>query len=385
MTTPSLWRSIGLSASVSIPIFQGSTFLYTLKDEITGYSHKKSAQGGWIEATLTLNCSQVDLEDWFELGIGRDIEIYDSSANCIFNGFVDIVDISVGGLSQSRGPLSSIANRVSVIYSTIDTSVDPPILGVRTRTSYNSDLSSQSKYGVITKLLSVGGVTESNALRYRDAYLRAFKDPRVSGSLSPRVVDPVITLRLKGYYEYLKFNPYNYKVGGLTSVSSKLTQIINSDPNSILTIGSIAPNPLQVPQWEDEDRSEESLVKTLVSLGDSSNERYIFKVLANRKVYYYKAPPPYDCRYVYSITDNQLLESSNQLEVEPWNLEPGEWVFTKDWLLGRGTDSLSEMEVDPRYFFIEEVQYTAPWSWSTVGSQKDKLRQIIAKLQVRGN
>jgi hypothetical protein len=384
MTTPSCLEQVGLIVQVGNPIFSGESFLFNLQESVDAYNHRKSAQGGYLDASVGAKVSQQDAEGWLEEGLGRDIEVLDSSLRTTFNGFVDQIEVSLGGKKEVRGPVSGIANRIAVIYSTIDTSVDPPVVGNRVLTPYASDLQSQSRYGIISKIVSLGGVTEVEAPQYRDSLLRALRIPKSSGTLSSDSASPYMSLKIKGYYEYFKFNSYTNLTGGTVNLSSKISSIIVADPNGIFTIRKLLANTFQVPAWEDEDRTEESLLKTLVGLGDTSDNRYTFGVYKDRQVVYDVAPPASDPVYTYSITDGAFLTNTDS-PVDPWRIEPCQWVFSKDWMLGRTTSGLSTvLEEDPRYRFIEEVVYTAPYGWSINGVQGSRLDQSLAKLQLRG-
>jgi hypothetical protein len=188
----------------------------------------------------------------------------------------------------------------------------------------------------------------------------------------------------------LKLNPYNSALTGLQNLSTKLTSIITGDPNSILSVGAISSNTFQVPAFEDEYRLEEALIRSLVGLGDASDNRYTFGVYEGRKVYYQQAPSIRFPKYTYSITDHQVLSAVGGTPIKPWLLRPGEWITSKDWFSGRTTPvdgasgASTELEQDPSIQFIEEVTYSSPWGWSMSGSQGDKLEQMLAKLQLRG-
>ena len=65
----------------------------------------------------------------------------------------------------------NIGNKVALVYSTVDTSVTPPAVGVRKKTAYANDTASQGRYGIIEKVLSSGGSTDANATNIRDTYI----------------------------------------------------------------------------------------------------------------------------------------------------------------------------------------------------------------------
>ena len=90
----------------------------------------------------------------------------------------------VSGLNVKRGPLLGIANKVAIVYSTVDTSVTPPAVGVRKKTAYAIDIASQNKYGIIEKILSSGGSTDANATNIRDTYIGDAHEPETTQTIT---------------------------------------------------------------------------------------------------------------------------------------------------------------------------------------------------------
>ena len=83
----------------------------------------------------------------------------------------------MGTLTAVRGPLLDVDNKVAVAYSTVDTSVSPPVVGMRDTTAFESDTDSQDQYAIQEYILSVGGSSETNAEQLRDVHLNDNKDP----------------------------------------------------------------------------------------------------------------------------------------------------------------------------------------------------------------
>ena len=88
----------------------------------SGYSHIINALGGYWSNSIKFFSERSNAEDWYDIGIGRDITCYNPSGNIIWNGFVNEIEVQLGTLTATRGPLINIANRVDLVYSTIDTS-----------------------------------------------------------------------------------------------------------------------------------------------------------------------------------------------------------------------------------------------------------------------
>jgi len=138
-----------ISIHVSQPLARGGNWLFDVTGIQSSYSHTIQAVGGYWQANFTINDNQDNIEDWLADGLGRHIEVFNESQEMIWEGFVDEVSANLGALTVSRGMLLDIANRVSVVYTTVDTSTDPPTTGDQSETSVENDTTSQTKYGII--------------------------------------------------------------------------------------------------------------------------------------------------------------------------------------------------------------------------------------------
>ena len=157
-------QSISLSISAFDPLIVGSSLVDdSLGDKLDNgtYSHVISALGGYDNAMIKIVDQQIDLEDWLANGLMRHIEVYNPALVKIWEGFVNQIDIMLGGLSVTRGPVMQIGNNVALTYSTVDTTVSPPAIGMRATTAFNADTDSQTLYGVLETVLSAGEIIRS--------------------------------------------------------------------------------------------------------------------------------------------------------------------------------------------------------------------------------
>jgi hypothetical protein len=69
--------------------------------------------------------------------------------------------------------------------------------------------------------------------------------------------------------------------------------------------------------------------------------------------------------------------------VYPWDIRPGKWIRTTDWMIGRIINS-TDLFGDPRNKFIENVTFSAPWTVGLSGTPYETLSQMIAKITYSG-
>lgn len=390
-STPVLIKSYSAPGRVSIaayePLATGNGYVDDLTGKVNSYEHEIAAMGGYWSAKIQMVDKQIALENWYESGLGRRIVTTSPDGEVIWEGFVNEISLSLGGLSIKLGPLTGIANKVKLVYSTFDTSASAPVTGIRAETAYSQDTPSQAKYGILTHVLSSGGATSTTAAAIVSEYLRIYKDPEVDQerTFSGGGSAPSMTLDCLGYVHFLDTYKYNQTASsGTMNLSAKINAVIAAEPNNFINhaTGNIASNTVAVPQYENDDKTAWSIIKELASLGDASDNKYIFGVYENRTCYYNAIPTSAD--YFQHLADpgQRILTDTGQI-VMPWQVLPGRWIMARDLLIGRVADSVL-IEDDPRVMFVESVNYTIPNKVNLRGSKVRRLDQKLAKLGLAG-
>lgn len=386
MTTATFHESINLSINAFDPLVVGTGLVNDLiGSQINSYQHSISALGGYNSATIVINDRQMNIEDWLSDGLMRHIEVYNPALVKIWEGFVNEIVITLGALSVTRGPLLDVGNNVALTYSTVDTSISPPAVGMRATTAFSADTDSQALYGVLENVLSAGGVSSTEATTIRDVFLTENKDPQSSQQLNiGQSSELSVRLNCLGYYHLMKKYIYNQTAStGTANLSTVLAAIIAADPNSILSTDTsgITSNTLQVKQYLNDNSPAWNLIQGLVARGDASDNRYIFGIY-NDRVPTYEAIPT-DFEYQQRLSDPaQRVETPQETEVKPWDVKAGKWLFVPDFLIGKVVPS--SLRLDPRMIFIEQVTYSMPWGLQIQGGKTDKLTQKLAKLGLSG-
>jgi hypothetical protein len=389
MTTPSAFSNAGLSIALLSPLVGTRTYpALWITDKITSYNHTNSAFGGFDSAEIVMAGNQVDVEGIFSTGLARHVQVHNPALSLCWEGFVNEIELVIGGLTVTRGPVMDIANRVSVVYADdgSGSGVVPPVTGARMTTVVANDTASQGIYGIIEKVLSSGPRIPAEAVRERDTYLTEHSYPPTSQQLTlGRTGNQVqVTLRCLGYFHWLDTYVYNYVVDdNQIGVSTKLLRILAADTNAIFSTdySGVTANAFLVSGYEDDDMMAMALVKSLVALGGVAYERYLFNVYDNRKIIYAAAPT--DWEYQWRIADrSQNVYSRSGARVDPWDIKPGKWLFLSDFLSGR-TQS-ANLRLDPRMVFIESVSFDAPYGLTITGGKTDRLPQLLAELSLGG-
>ena len=286
------FSSLGLSVIATPPIWATTTaWTENLTAQLSTYRHEIQAIGGYWQASIQVQAAVEELNDWLQNGLGRDITAYDEAGLIVWQGFVDRMTFNFGPVSAVHGPLTEIANRVNLVYSTVDTSTTPPTMGTQRRVGLANDLTSQERWGIWTKILSTGGATAANALQLRDSYLAEHAAPRTTLAHSGGG-EPSVTLDCLGYVHLLKAYPYNSAATGSTTAGAKLQAILAADPSTRFATdySQMSANALAVKAYENDNNLGWDLAKGLVALGDAADNRWNFGVYAHRQAYYAVAP-----------------------------------------------------------------------------------------------
>jgi len=370
----------------SSPVMTGGNYISDWYGPLEqGVNMQKTAFGRFWMRTLMLRGNQAFVEDWLHGGLGRHVRMYDTGLSVVWEGFVNSMTGSVGSRSITVGPLlGGTANRLKVVYSFIDVTSNEPVLGGRESTEWADHAASQAKYGVIERVMSISGSTDTIASQLRDVVLDEIAWPRsVESDSWGSATDPAITLECLGYIHWLDAYVYNSTATGGVNASVKIENVLAADPNGIFSTNysQVGSNTTPVAQWEDEDRTAMTIIKGIVAHGDPSLNRWVFYLKPERQVVYQAAPllP----RYQRSLKDpDQALRIyGGQGRVQPWQAEPGQWTFYTDFMI---TESASALSQDLRYTFLEQVNLQMPWNLSLQGNIDQKANRLLAQLGLGG-
>ncbi len=364
----------------------GSSFKRAYTDEVATWMLKKAAFGGFISAEMPLQLHQSDVEEWLQYGLGCDVKVRNSAQLECWGGFINEISATIGGVTVTRGPLMALGNNVSMVYSTIDTSVTPPVLGVRRTTAIYTDATSIAMHGNIYKILSTGGCIDTDAAQIVRAYLREYAKVQTTKSLSLGAAGGSnnVTLKCLGYINYLNF-PYNTTTTGTTTVSAHLAAILAAQPTVVVQTGLITTNALVIPAYDNDSRTAINVIKENVARGGTFGSdaywRWLFGIYEDRRAYY--APVPNTVEYFHSIAQGNAVISAGGRDIDPWDITPGKWLQLTDYLVGR-LPYTADLREDERNIFVESVTYSSPFGLSIEGGKVSSLAQMLAQRGISG-
>jgi hypothetical protein len=378
-----VFANVGVSISVQDTLPKGRGDLGSITDEIASWSHVSGAIGGYLTASCTLVQSREVIDEWLEVGLGRWITLYDEGGNVRWRGFVDQVNANIGGLQIQRGPLTGIANRLHMVYSTVDTSTSPPTVGIRATTAQTNDTASQAIYGIWQKVLSTGGTTAADAVQLQALYLAEHAQPETTKTLTLGGGNLSMTLALKGAWHWLRAYVSNFTTNGTVNLSTRLLAALALTPNAFIStdLSQVTANAYQVKGTETDDKVAQKYITALLTPGDAAFSRYTFGFY-DLEVPYYKAVPT-SLDYTFSLSDTaQEVQTLSEVLVRPWEVLPARWLQVSDLMVGRVPDT--DLKDDPRNIFIEQLSYTAPYGLTLNGAKVGTLAQVMGQMGLSG-
>lgn len=379
-----IYQQNKLSFLVTAPPWSNSGYATDHTQDVTGYDHTHAALGGFWSANLTMRLPLHDLEDWLEYGVGRQVQVKGRGTKLAWEGIVNRVSVNVGGYSMTVGPYLDIANKVKLAYSIFLQLGGGNATGIRVVTEPTSNLASQSKYGILAKVFSVGGIDSSAVAGLQAMLLERYSQPprsedlNLPGDTGLRYID--LKLECIGYAHLLQKYTYNSTTAGTQNLSAKLAAIVAAEPNALFS-SSVATNTIQVPAGQTDDAEAWGLIKSMIAMGDTSLNRYTFGVYENRRVTY-KAVDN-NVVYVRPLREGaSVIQDAQGGLLQPWEVRPGSYVLVTDLLPGKPVNS--DLNAEQRAIFADTVQYRMPDSLVINGAHAFRIEQRMAQMGLSG-
>lgn len=391
MTTPSLHETTGLIISIGDNILLGGRQRLVIRDGLERYSHSILANGGFDMMTVSAAIDRFDIDYWLDRGIGGHVETKDESGTIVWEGVVNSITITLGGVTYEVGNFTDIVNRVGVSYDWLDTTTYPPAQGSKTVLPVANDTASQALYGILEQQRSIGAVTDWNALEIRTVLLQELAYPKKTANaavFSGGVGSAQVTFNCIGYAKAYMNYLYANAVTGATTVSVRVQAVITADPNVVISrdYSGVAVNATSIesvllegkPAWN-------YLIGLATKGGAAPYYRYSLGIYERRKVSYTQRNPATGViSYYYSpiSSPEQKLTSLAGQRVRPWNVRPARWLQLTDVFIGR--NYRGNFDLNPNIMYLESVTYTAPWTLQFSGGGANTLSALLARLGLSG-
>jgi hypothetical protein len=388
----------GFTLKISSPLFGNKSFTTrSFHDEINTWEQEHALDRGiYASARFELAIPDEDIPFWLEYGLPAHVEAFAPTGARIGQYFINELTVNRGGRSIRRGPLTDIANRVSVEYTPyIDITVPEPPVGDATVTTIAQDDDSIAKYGSIEKMFSHGSLVDdatyigggapfNEAEAIRDAYLEDKKYPitEINATFDVKDANTVLQLECLGYGFCLDFFIYDNAFDHTITIPEKIIAILTANPNTVLgtnydDINDDAVYLQLTPDGAEGFSTGWEIIDEMVAQGDANDNRTVFLILDGLKPYYNAIPATIDY-HTNAFDVNQEIYEGGKL-VAPWDIRPGKWLIFTDFSLGRRLPTIPNRD-DPSMMFIESVSFRAPNEVEVRGQRASKLPQLLKKI-----
>jgi len=386
----SLFRQTGISINCYDPWAISTTSKEAVFEckNYSSYDHEIAAMGGFVSANITIPMKVLDAELWYEKGLGRRVKTFNQGGRVIWQGFVNEINVGNGASSLHVGPMSGIGNLVGAVFTPIDFTYYPPVVGSETVTTLVPDEISQATYGKWEKWISAGQAEWAAAEQIRDVYLADMAYPQSSDyELSVMSKSNTsVTLTCVGDLYWLTAYIYNNLVDGVDTLLTKLQLILDADPNGVINhdYDYMEDNVYLVGLAENRNRYAWDIIKELLSLGnDTDDSRRLFGIYEDGLVRYSTIPTAVEYYHYLGDKSRKITTTDNAL-VPPWDVVAGKWLKVPDFMTLSAFNAPTSLKQDMRNKFLESVKYTAPYGLDLSGGRNDKLSQMLAKISYSG-
>ena len=260
---------------------------FTMRDfvDLPQVEHRRI--GGPYKATFRIYANDRNLaEDLLFLGVGREVKIYNDKGIVDFGGMIYTVTLITGG-SKVRASLLDTSNRVWARWQEAGT-VNPP-----DRSNVYDNTASQDLYGIKEEVWNAGQqVSVDEASQYAEKQLTrsAWPTPRAT-EISPgkKLSDrPILDITCYGWWHTLSHVRYNQTaVAGASYASAIVNDIVtDADIGQFIRSVDIQPNSTPIEQTINADAGADSVIKSIVDMGDAYLNTWVAGIDHTREFYY---------------------------------------------------------------------------------------------------
>lgn len=354
-----------------------------LIDDIT-FKHQQGvfsidAVGGYETSTFVLKGSRDYLDDWYQDGILRRIVWYNPEGIQVWEGYVHKMRYVFGDTAKTKS-LEGYYNRVYLKYAPLDTSVSPPVAGDPVTLQFDN-VEQQAIYGVKSAVISGGERADSTAFAWGRTVLNERSKIPEGDSINTLAADEAsIEIECRGYFETMKWIPYESSATGTDSADAVIQDIITFF--DAINAGWISTDyGLMDYNYQTEGQGYDSLlscaevIKNIITMGGAGGERWVGGVYQNGQ-FIYKPAEDFEglygdeAHYFRSLNDpsKKIFDQSTGGEVKPWDIVPDRIIQTNDMSLG-----LNDL------MYIERMTFREPYGIQLTGGDDDRLNVFLAQ------
>ncbi len=327
-----------------------------------------SVERGFDSASFTLRGENDYLVDWFKNGLIRDMVWLGPDGMLVWNGFVESLSLSLGGITRTKSA-AKMGNRIIFVYSQIDTTTNPPRDEGQVTITVN-DTAAQAEFGIKTIVESGGEATATNANVAALTTLNRLAKPLIGetqtvGGGQP----PSLKVSMKGYAYMADWYVYTQTVSsGTANADVVILAVLAADPNAVLAASTLAidANTTATEQFQ-EQQPGWKVIDIIAQRGETVaalGRRWAAGIYSQRRLTF-KAAEGLD-------SNGQALSSNKHLILSRSLADPGD-IFTDEagrvveyWHL-RPDRLLRTEGIRGDVTFVRKVTFSPPTGVSLVG------------------
>lgn len=331
----------------------GSAFYGDLDYHARSYRRSTRAVGGYWTGGFQITAETMgrsDLQDFYDNMLGCRI-VESTYGITSWEGYIIEMYLGQDGSTFKRSlAQNEFFNRLWVIYS--------DATGARIATARADNDDSQDEYGITTNVVSIGESKTAAAAALRDTYIAEYGWPRSREVGTVEVTenvgavgDDVLQVVVAGYWHTMNWEYQIYS--SVLGASALLTALIGD--TAYITAGRIETNAdSSVVNCYPLPRRRGDLVAGVINQGDSSGNRWRGGVYAGREFVYEQA----ETDWTYQKNGPHILDKAGATPVLSM-VQPGFLMFNANAPTGSQPPGTSNVWDDPRYRYVEEVEYIA--------------------------
>jgi hypothetical protein len=250
-----------------------------------GYTDDIDQMGGFLQASFNLVQPRDVLEDFFEYGLDRAVDVQSRSGLIIWEGTVDEMTLTIGRV-ELRKRLGNMANRIWARGSWGGLSGQ--------RSTPVNDLVSQGRYGAKERVLSASqAISLGQVNQAGNVLLNQIALPKVSASIrgaQAQNAGASLELRCKGWWNKFYWLTYNQTVLTGTAAAYAIVDRIVTACGWFVKTKSIQLNDSACQEKYDSDQWPADIMTNLGKGGDANYRLWLPGMRAGREFYWEPAP-----------------------------------------------------------------------------------------------
>lgn len=329
-----------LSLRLYEPILYSTTFLEDITlDALITWRRSTRRMGGYWRGSFTLTGDKNQLAKFFYERLACHL-IERWGGMTTWEGMIYEMDLTLDGSTRRRS-LDTMANSVKVIYTDTD--------GIEEETTVSTNTQSVKWFGQRAEILTMNGVSSTEAANYRNTYLKEHAWPTARPVGAGQTMDNQLVVTVCGYVFTANWLYELYGDGTTDNLSTYISEIV-TDSCPWLKTGRIAENTTQVVKKPEMPTRSYDVIAEKTEMGDTDGSPWRFYVDNDQRANYQliSTTPEY-----YLRGGKVYAAAGGSQEISSWTVKPG---VARDMTYPVSKWNYSGWLNDARDIYIDEAE-----------------------------